>query len=523
MNPYDWRRHSPRVEIPRIETAVWVEELRGGASGVLLAGRGMGKSVFLRQLRQSLETTDDTRVVLFEDPPTDLAVQACLNALAQALDVDGTGALNASGIVQSFFERDDAPARLILLYDEFDRYARGDAASPPGRHFFNSLETARRGLPQLGIIAAGSIGVFAFRDVLGSSFMARAAKVRLEPFSREDAAALARPFADRQASLPDAVLEALYLASGGNPALVTYGLGSLWQIPKPTEQDVTRAFVSFQGRYSEFLRDFQMSFADPGLSEAPQKVWELVCAGDGLVAQADLRAASASAAGVLRLDGADVLDLLSAAGLIRVTGSPHADPVRARPVASLLSLPAAPSPGPGIRERLRHDLDALLARLHVSSADFFRPADARGKRLVPESVMTAFLAMGLELLGWQTEREAQHVTGRTDLKLRWNGESAELAVVEVKIWGRKGYRDVVRQIEGYWSSAVVAGAVVMLTDSDLPSWPETYRRQCLEDAEVEVDEAPDSPVRARLTATGSTSDGLKTHVDHFLLRLPRGR
>lgn len=104
------------------------------------------------------------------------------------------------------------------------------------------------------------------------------------------------------------------------------------------------------------------------------------------------------------------------------------------------------------------------------------------------------------------------------------GEPGEHAVVEVKIWGRGDYLDVARQISGYWSSDVVAGAVVMLTEADLTDWPETYRRKCLSaETTVEVDEDPGSPVRARITATGSTPDGLATSVEHFLLRLPRGR
>lgn len=79
-----------------------------------------------------------------------------------------------------------------------------------------------------------------------------------------------------------------------------------------------------------------------------------------------------------------------------------------------------------------------------------------------------------------------------------------------------------RQIAGYWSSDVVAGAVVMLTDAEISNWPETYQRECLGTEVAEVDEDPGSPVRARLSASGATPDGLTTHVDHFLLRLPRG-
>lgn len=184
------------------------------------------------------------------------------------------------------------------------------------------------------------------------------------------------------------------------------------------------------------------------------------------------------------MDAAGVLDLLQAAGLVRVTGSMQADPVLVRPVASLLSLTSPSPPEPETRKRLLRDLEALLGRLQAASADFFRPGRGdEGKRLVPESVFSAFLAMGLELLGWQVEREAQQAAGRTDLKLRWNGGS-EVAVVEIKIWGRPGYREVLRQIASYWSSETVAGAVVMLTDPGLEDWADLYRRKCLDAAEA---------------------------------------
>ncbi len=184
MNPYDWKRHRPRVEVPRAAVDAMADELRDGTSGVLLAGRGMGKSVFLRQVARRLESLDDVRVALFAESPARLTVASCLEALAQELGVDVPGALHASDVLAAYSRREDVPERLVLLYDELDRYARspeGRLADPPGRSFFNSLESARRDTPELGVLAAGSIGVFAFRDVLGSSFLARADKVRIAP------------------------------------------------------------------------------------------------------------------------------------------------------------------------------------------------------------------------------------------------------------------------------------------------------------------------------------------------------
>ncbi len=535
MNLYNWQSHNPQIEVPRPDVGDVAATLARGGSAVMLGGRGMGKSVFLRQLEANLERTPGLRVLLVSGPPMELSVQACLAKLAQVLGVPAEGALDSRALVDAYFARDDVPERLVLLFDEFDRYAesRGPvSSSPPGRAFFNDLEITRRNVSQLGAAAAGSIAVFTFRDSLGSSFLSRADRVLIRPFERSEIEALARPFADRGEPLSAEALDALYLASGGNPALVTYGLGSLWPMPSASERHATEAFVEFQSRNADFLLDFRLSFADPRLSEAPQKVWELVKTSGGEVSHAALRQACSTSNGSLRLEFNDVLDVLVAAGLVRLTGSKRANPVLVRPVASIVTLPTTSSPTTGIREQLRGDLEALLARLHASSADFFRPGRVRpgrsdlghGKRLVPEAVFAAFLAMGFELLGWQVEREAQSVAGRTDIRLRRNG-SREVAVVEVKIWGRRGYREVQRQVESYWSADTAAGAVVMLTDAELPDWTDVYRRQCLEREGLRVEALSDAapPVRARWSATSRSRDEMTIEVEHFLLRLPRGR
>ena len=93
------------------------------------------------------------------------------------------------------------------------------------------------------------------------SFLDRADKILIRPFDRGEIEELARPFADRGEALSPEVVEALDLASGGNPALVTYGLGSLWPEPAPTERDVVDVFIDFQVKNSEFVRDFQLSFS----------------------------------------------------------------------------------------------------------------------------------------------------------------------------------------------------------------------------------------------------------------------
>lgn len=526
MNPYNWQVHRPQVEVFRSNVDAVADDLQRGGSLVLLAGRGMGKSVFLRQLQTVLGRRSGVRSLLFSAPPADLTVRSCIQALARKLGVAAEGALDTHEVIEAYLAQSGETEQVVLLYDEFDRYARSKSSpsDSPGRDFFNNLESTRRDFPQLGILAAGSIGIYLFRDVLGSSFLARAKPVRLSPFDLPELEELAEPFAEQGRPLPLEVLEAMHVASGGNPALVTYGLESLWPMPNPPARAVVEIYSDFRLRQSEFLRDFSDSFSSPELSDAPQRIWSLIQDADGPISHADLRAACASPDGILRLDFADVLDLLQAAGLVHLSGSVHADPVKVRPIASILSLPSASPTSPGLQGRLVQDLQALLVRLHAFGADFFRPGgEGKGKQLVPEAVFSAFLALGLEFRGWQAEREAQHGAGRTDIKLSWQG-TKERVVIEVKIWGRGNYKEAHRQVESYFSGDIATGAVVMITDQQIHDWPEAYQRECLAPLDLQSDrrQADKPPLAAHFAGVSTTSDGLPVKVDHFLLRLARG-
>ncbi len=523
MNPYDWQSHHPRIEIPRPRLVKVAATLAAGGSAVVLGGRGMGKSVFLGQIQAAL---DGPRVVVIPAPPPQLTVDACLGQLADALGVEP--AFNSRKIVDAYFARDGAPERLVLLFDEFDRYAEtGDqrSANPPARGFFNDLEATRRDVSGLGVLATGSLGVYVVRDVLGSSFLSRALHLSLLPFERPEVARLARPFDDRGQALTEEVLDAIHLATGGIPALTTFGLQQLWTSSRrPVERDVADVFGDFLEEHDEYVRDLLRSISDPRLSAAPLRVLKTIREDSRPLPRAELEQAIEPRDGPLDLDLTDVLKLLQASGLVRFEGSVvKSNPIVGQPIAGIVNLPSSSlAPEPPLAELLAQDLTRLLTQPHRSSADFFRPA-AGGKRLVPEAVFAAYLALGFELLGWQTEREAQNAAGRTDVKLRRNG-AGEVAIVEVKIWGRNDYDEAQRQVESYWTAGVVAGAVAQITDAEIDDWPQAYRRRCLgQAASVEARNVADSPIRARLAVTSETVDGLKARVEHFLLRLPRRR
>ncbi len=351
-NPFDWQSSDPEVEVRQPEVGEAAATLRRGGSVLVLGGHGMGKSVFLRQLRAELERSSELTVLLVPGPPAHLDVEACLDQLAEVLGVPAAGALHTRGLIDAWFAKDGVADRLVLLFDDSDHYAQtSEGPSPAGRGFFNDLEITRRGKRELGVLATGSVGIFAFRDVLASTFLSRAERRDLRPFDRATVADLAKPFKARGtspsgatqpsgATLSEEVLDALYLASGGVPALATYGLQELWELPgEPTERDVAGVYRDFQVRHHGYINDVHKALADPLLSQAPRRVLELFRQGSGELSRQVLADACEQASGPLDLSLPDVLLVLTAAGLLHLDSSPFAgDPVRGHAIPSVLNL-----------------------------------------------------------------------------------------------------------------------------------------------------------------------------------------
>ncbi len=524
MNPYDWQGHQPQVVVPRSETQPILTRLRRGGGVWVLAGRGMGKSVFLRQLEQAAASLSDVTVARVSTAPPELSYRSCLRELAAQLGLADEDVRDSGDLVKRFRDRHETNDGLIFLFDEFDRYCRAPfdvSGNLAGRDFFNDLENTRKE-HHVGLLAAGGVGSYVFRDVLGSTFLSRAQNVLLETFGRAEVEQMAELLGERSGPLPPEVVDLLMLSTGGNPALVTYGLERLWEEPEPKARKIVEIFDDFQQEHRQYLWAIQRSFADERLSGAPQRVWDMARTSDGRLPQSELKQACRGN-DLLALDFAEVIDLLRAAGLVRLVGTVKADPVSVQALPSILNLEGHSSTQETLSARFFEDLVSTLNRLHSLSADFFRPeGSGKGKRLVPEATFVGVLALGLLGLGWQVEREAQYSAGRTDLKLK-HPEHDDIAVVEVKIWGRNDFEAVQRQVESYWSAEVVAGAVVMLTDRELAEWPSSYRQKCLDTPQLEIRSIPTSgsPIRARWSCRSQTADGLEARVDHFLLRVVR--
>jgi len=231
-NPYRWQHDHPQHAVPR---QVALEDLHGhvrrGLAIRLVGGRGMGKSVLLRQLESRLGGDPGTRVVRVPSPPADATLVGLVHDLADRLGLaplprDTLGAF-MDAVAASGTDR------LVILLDEADQYVQLDPTGHVARAWFNQLEAMRKERQdRLAIVVAGGLGLLHLSHVLGSGLVSRAESVLLSPFDLDDLSILAEPLAERGGhALDREVLHTLAALSGGNPALATFALEHLWAEP----------------------------------------------------------------------------------------------------------------------------------------------------------------------------------------------------------------------------------------------------------------------------------------------------
>lgn len=526
--PYDWTRPRSPVTITRPAVDRAIEVLLAGRGALLLAGRGLGKSSFLSEVASGLGRDPSVKVLRYREPPgIERTLDAILRRLARDLGVNAPGVESFDDVLGEFLSRETTQQSVCLLFDEVDQYATPADGEPLGRRLFNHLESCRQECDgRLGVLAAGGLGAYHLRSANASPFTARAERLRLPPFSVDEIGQLAEPFRSDGRDVDEPLRLALHHASGGNPALVTYGLQSLWPHDRPDISHVVEAFGRFAEVHGDFIDAFRRSAMNPDVSTVPERVLAEVTRSPGRVSRARLAALcppDADAAALVSVD--DALDILACAGVVSITGSIRSDPVIARPIHSVLTLPArdASAAPTTLQARLVHDLERLLVHMHAVAPDFFRAERGQPKQIVPEAVFCATLAIAMEAMGWAVvEREATLGAGRTDLKASHPAFEGECAVVELKIWPRNDYEDLHRQIEGYWSRGVTAAAGVMLSDRDASGWPDEFVRKCLSRPDLDVQPAATvAPIAAAFDVRSTTPDGARTLVRHLLLRLAR--
>jgi hypothetical protein len=511
--------------------------MRAGGSGYLVGCRGMGKTVFMNQLKEDLRGPE-REVFMFPTAGPEPSIAASIRAIADEM-VKASSAWSEpekfqdklrthskQGKLRELFDLYLAAAppsvdSLVLLYDELDAYAGF------GRPFFSEIEDIRKNANgSIVIFAAGGLGLVALDTLLGSSFFSRLMPEILEPFDMENLTRLAEPFEERGSPLSLEVLETLLLATGGNVALATFGLQNLWPIDAPSARDVTEVFIRFQNKHTkEFIDKIRDPVFDSEISSAPERVWRALQRSSGRMTQEHVRELIKEAKGKQRIKVQWVFDMLRSTGLIRAADDAYRRAnIEIEIIPSILTLDVqeAQTTKESLREQLVADLCEVLASIHRTGPDFFFARSDGNKQIVPESVLSAILVLSLEPRGWKVEREAQSGAGRTDIKARHAEFGERAAVIEIKLWGRNDHEVIHLQVTDYWSDGVEALATVMVADLHDQNWPDTYEEKCLRN-KVPHHERRNPPAAVTGHFVARTEGCPVPQVDHFLLRLPRRR
>jgi hypothetical protein len=514
-NPYRWQHDQPAHIVARKNLVGQLEgHLRRGVAVKLVGGRGMGKSVLLRQVQARFADEPDTRAVLVPGPPDEGTLVACVQDIAVRLGFDSLARTTMDAVMDAAAAR--GIGRLILLVDEADQYV---LLGPPGelaRAWFNRLEALRKDWKdRVAVVIAGGLGILHVGHVLGSGLVSRAETCVAERFGRAELRDLAEPFAMRNRALDGAAIETLEALSGGNPALATYGLEQLWESDGEPIHVLRTAFGEFTARHGDFLRAVHDAVSHRGLVAAPGRILEIVRQRAGSVPQQVLR--DACTVDDPPVDVAQAVQLLQAAGLVGVSGSVHADPLQIHPIASIVNLPTRAAADLDPKDRFDADVAAVLAQLHRFGRDFHGKHD-----LLEEQVFSSLLAVALTLLGWAAvEREAVQAAGYPDLRVRMTQDALRGHVlIETKIWPRNDYKDIQSQLDAYRVSDTVHAVAVMLGARAAAAWADDYERECLAGHAASRRSTPPDLVGCWCVETASTAN-VPQQTTHFVVQIPK--
>jgi AAA ATPase domain len=542
-NPYDWQGESkPFVGREALLEQAVATCLEGDGVFLLLGTRGMGKSVFLAHLEAELRKSPELEIVSFSGPPfpagptrvADDILLALLDRLLECAKRRGrTGAEFESHLRELTKKRQlrelfdvylsglsDEAERIVLIYDELDRYAESTA----GRDYFNALEDARKKMDKrLVVVAAGGLGMLSLKTILGSSIFTRAVRKVLEPFHDDELEELAEPFRKRGVDLTATdLLATLRLLSGGNLALATYGLQSLWGVEEPSVPYLSAAFERFRDDHHDFIGSIRGAIFDFDDSQVPFHVWQRLRETGGILPKAELAAIRQRGNVKGAIENKDILDILRAGGLIQMVDSAwKAEPILAQIIPSILSFDVhdVPRSLSTLQEQLHADIVDAMADIHRRTPAYYVQGSKKAnekKKLVPEASFQATLAAYLSARGWKVELEAMSGAGFADIKARHPRFGEAQAIVEVKLWPRHT-GTIHDQITSYFTAGVTALATVVIADRKDAAWKDDYEKDCLTDKTD--DKSTWKPLELPLEGYFEARWRARV-VEHFLLRLP---
>lgn len=357
----------------------------------------------------------------------------------------------------------------------------------------------------------------------GSPFLSRARREILRPLSASEIELLASRFEiDLAQPLAADTLDAIRVLTGGNAFLTTHALQCLWESPLDdrTIQQVAD-LLDNEAEIGGFRATFEGAIEARKGQRPMRRVWDRLLSRPSPYDLVELEQICRESEPGFRAE--TVLLFLEASGLLRRLGTGRIVPFELIP--TILRPPPIEDPAEDtgtLQERLERDVTRALLEIHSNGVDYHRTEgkrDGKSRMLVPEAVFSAFICSWLRAIGWDTEREVQRVEGRIDVRARHVACPGESGIIEMKIWGRHGYKTVGEQAAGYHQPGVTAFIAVTLSDLErVDSWPDRFASECLRGPYERVH--TEAPLAGRFCAAVTTADNAAVTVTHLLLRVP---
>jgi len=157
-NPYRWQHDRPAHLVAREQLVGRIEgHLRRGLAVKLIGGRGMGKSVLLRQVQACFADEPDTRAVIVPGPPEEGTPVACVQDIAARLGLGPLSRMSMDAVMEA--AQAQGIERLIVLVDEVDQYVQIGPNGDLAKAWFNRLEALRKAwMDRVAVVIAGGLG-----------------------------------------------------------------------------------------------------------------------------------------------------------------------------------------------------------------------------------------------------------------------------------------------------------------------------------------------------------------------------
>lgn len=499
--------------------SILTEAVRVGRRSIaaVMGGRGMGKTSLALEFERRLREGSLGEVHFVRYPSADPL--AFVRQLERALEAS----LDASLFVETLAEaiRERSSPRVVLMIDEIESLLN----SVNGPALLDNMRIVWEQEPRFAIIIFGGSRLHSLLQSDTSPFLRTARWLPLFGLSLTETSSLVRE--PLGLDIDDSMIEAVWAHTGGHPLMIQRIMEETIELARADDSVEGLPFLDVIERLRE--EEFEpklFPILKNNLGDSGGATFERLSREVGPVQRSDwigvLGDHAIHSVEVLRTSALAGVD----DGLVTPTGEMFRSwwaRSRGADAAELGAAALEPaSPSASDFERFVIDATSRWVVTLIEHPNFaIRSGRTGNDALRPEAYFQISLLHALRqhpLL--QSEAEAlSGGSGRADVKVRWSrAPLRNRSTIEVKIFGRKNYREVIQQAIDYSVSGDAFACVVMVDHHERPLRA-AYRTACIGEERVEWEAPEGRGVQPVFRTAHALSAGRQLRVYHFLVQL----